>query len=381
MRICFDYSAALQQGAGIGRYSRELLPRLRALLGDERLALFANAGQRGAPPLALAALRWHRSPLANKPWRVRVAADYLLRTTQDRQFPDVALFFAADHLLPRFGEIASIINIHDLSFLTHPQYHSRASRVFQRLLMPHFARHATHITTPSEATRRDIQRFYGIAADAITVIPEGVDAQFRQPPTPDAIAALRAQFALPRPFVLYVGTLEPRKNVANLATAFAALIADPAMPPVDLVLAGGLGWLYEPTLRHIEALGLGDRVRRIGYVADADLPALYAAASVFVFPSWYEGFGLPPLEALACGTPVIASNAASLPEVIGDAGLLVAPGDTAALTAALRRLLTDATLAAQFRAHGPAHAAAFTWERTAAQTLALIEATVTRSRA
>ncbi len=327
MNLCFDYSAALQQGAGIGRYGREMLPRLRELLGDDQLSLFTNnAGQVKRDP-ALAALRWHTVPWSNKVWRLRVALDYLRRGTADHYLPGVDLFFAADHLLPRLGRAAGVINIRDLSYLTHPGYHRRFSRVYQRLMMPHFARHARAIVVPSAATRADLITYYRTPPERITVIPEGVDAQFHQPVTPSAVAALRARLGLARPFILYVGTLEPRKNIIGLLDAFAALVADPALPAVDLVLGGGRGWLYQPTLDHLARLDLGDRVRQIGYVADADLPALYGAAAVFAFPSWAEGFGLPPLEALACGTPVVASSAASLPEVVGDAGLLVDPAE------------------------------------------------------
>lgn len=371
MHLCFDYSAAAQQGAGIGRYGREMLPRLRSGLSDADLSVFYNnAGHVSLPP-AVAELRTFSTPLNNKLWRLHVWRDYLLGGKQDARFPGVDLFFAADHLLPRFEGVASIINIRDLSYLILPRFHTRFSRVFQRLLMPRFARQASHIIVPSNATRHDLTAHYHVPGDRITVVAEGVDDQFRRPVSHDDVERVRRHYDLPNPYLLYIGTLEPRKNVKGLLDAFAALLQTASLPTLDLVLAGGLGWLYEETLRHITTLGIASRVRRIGYVANEELPALYRGAEVFAFPSWYEGFGLPPLEALASGTPVVSSNAASLPEVVGDAGLLVAPEDTAGLTHALKAVLDEPDLNARLRAAGPRQAASYTWERTANQTLEL----------
>ncbi len=286
--------------------------------------------------------------------------------------PGVDCFFAADHLLPRFGAIRSIINIRDLSFILFPQYHTRFSRTFQRLMMPRFARHATHIVVPSSSTQRDIETHYDVPSDRITVIPEGVDEQFRRPVLAQERSRIRTTYDLPHPFVLYVGTLEPRKNIAGLVDAFVEVVRARGDQPLDLVLAGKLGWLHQPIVEHIAASGLGERVRRIGYVADADLPALYAAAEVFAFPSWYEGFGLPPLEAMACGTPVVSSNAGSLAEVVGDAGLLVDPASPCDLAAALRSVIDRPDLREQLARAGQQRAADYTWERTAQRTAEVI---------
>jgi glycosyltransferase involved in cell wall biosynthesis len=371
MNVCFDYSAALQQGAGIGRYGREMLPRLRDALAPDTASVFTNNAARLAWPAPLQPYQRFSVPWSNKTWRLRVALDYLLGRDRDALLPGVDLFFAADHLLPRFRAIKSIINIRDLSFVLFPQYHTRGSRVFQRLLMPRFARHATHIVVPSRSTQRDVVAQYAVPAERITVIPEGVDDRFRQPLLPDDQERIRHTYSLPHPFVLYVGTWEPRKNVEGLVRAFADVVRSFDGAPLDLVLAGKLGWLHEPITQQIAASGLGDRVRRIGYVAEGDLPALYAAATVFAFPSWYEGFGLPPLEAMACGTPVVASNAGSLAEVVGDAGLLVDPAAPHELAAALRAVVEQPDLRLRLSHAGRQRAAAYTWERTARGTAAL----------
>lgn len=372
MHVCFDYSAALQQGAGIGRYGREMLPRLRDALLPHSTSVFANDVPRVAIPPELDAYERFTVPWNNKQWRLRVAADYLWGRHRDALLPQVDLFFAADHLLPRFRSIRSIINIRDLSFVLFPHYHTRYSRTYQRLLMPRFARHATHIIVPSRSTQQDVQAHYGIGSERITVIPEGVDDQFRRPVDANDRARIRHAYDLPHPYVLYVGTLEPRKNIGGLVDAFAEVVRSSDGAPLDLVLAGKLGWLHEPILERIAMSGLGERVRRIGYVAEGDLAALYATAELFAFPSWYEGFGLPPLEAMACGTPVVSSNAGSLAEVVGDAGLLVEPGSRHELAAAIRAVVEQPDLGARLGHAGRQHAATYTWERTAHETAKLV---------
>lgn len=372
MNICVDISAMLQQSAGIARYVREMLPRLRRLASGDQISLFFNNSRRVTLPPQHADLARYSVALTNKTWRLRVAADYLRRSDMDACFPGIDLFFATDHLLPRLRRTRCVINIRDLSYLLQPAFHNRLSRIYQQALMPRFAEHADRIIVPSEVTRRDLLRCYGLAGDKLSVVPEGVDERYREAIRPHERARVRARHALPGRYLLYVGTLEPRKNIVGLLEAYAALLRRGLADDLTLVLAGKPGWRYAPTLRRIGKLGIEARVRRLGFVAEEDLPALYAEASAFVFPSFYEGFGLPPLEAMACGTPVIASNTASLPEVVGEAGLLIDPHDTRQLTAALEALLADEHLAARLRAAGPQQAAPFTWERTAERTLALL---------
>ncbi len=372
MRVCFDYSAALQQSAGIGRYGREMLPRLRDALLPDSLSLFANGASHLSVPPELDGFERFTVPWTNKQWRLRVASDYLLRRDRDARLPGVDVFFAADHLLPRFRAVRSIINIRDLSYLLFPHYHTRYSRTFQRLMMPHFARHATHIVVPSYSTQRDIVSHYAIPPERITVIPEGVDAQFWRSVDASERRRIRQTYDLPHPYVLYVGTLEPRKNIVGLVDAFVEVVRSSDGTPLDLVLAGKVGWLHEPILERIATSGIGARVRRIGYVAEGDLPALYATAELFAFPSWYEGFGLPPLEAMACGTPVVSSNAGSLSEVVGDAGLLVDPASTHELATAIRAVVEQPDLRARLSRAGQDRATAYTWERTAQQTAQVI---------
>jgi glycosyltransferase involved in cell wall biosynthesis len=192
-----------------------------------------------------------------------------------------------------------------------------------------------------------------------------VDAHFRPLPVAQ-VAAFRAEHGLPERFILFVGTLEPRKNVARLIEAFSRLPKN--RPP--LMLVGGRGWFYDEVFRQIQVLDLSDQVRHLGYVPAEELPLWYNAASLFVYPSLYEGFGLPPLEAMACGTPVVASNGSSVPEVVGPAGLLVEPTDTEAMAAAMERALSDQDLRLRMRAAGLVQASGFSWRQTALGTVA-----------
>ena len=222
---------------------------------------------------------------------------------------------------------------------------------------------ARRIIAVSESTRRDLVEIYGISPAKIDVVHNGVDASF-QPLPADQVAAFRQQRGLPDRFVLFVGTLEPRKNVVRLIEAYAKLPKE--RPP--LVLVGGKGWFYDEIFGRVEALALAGEVHFAGFIPAEDLPLWYNAADLFVYPSIYEGFGLPALEAMACGTAVIASTASSLPEDVGKAGKLVDPTDTDALTTAMEQVLSDRDLQEQMQAAGLAQAGGFSWERAARQT-------------
>jgi glycosyltransferase involved in cell wall biosynthesis len=267
------------------------------------------------------------------------------------------------------GPLASrcpfVVTVHDLSFLRYPQSFRALNRLYLTYGTRWSVQRAQRVIAVSESTKRDLVRQYGLSPAAVDVVYNGVDPSFRPLPAAE-VAAFRAGRDLPERFVLFVGTLEPRKNVVCLIEAYARL--PEARPP--LVLVGGKGWLYDEIFARVEALALGGAVRFAGYVPADELPWWYNAATVFVYPSLYEGFGLPALEAMACGTPVITSTASSLPEVVGQAGLLVDPADVGALTAAMEQLLGDAAMQDNMRAAGLAQAQNFSWQRAAAETVA-----------
>ena len=363
--FCVDLSAAAHERAGLGRYAASLAEAL--VEQGVPLTAFVNdvKGSHLQPPLS--ELPTHTARLPRRRWRLRAAASYFGGPSMDRAFRGVGLFHATEHLLPKLTEARSVFTLHDTAFLNFPQYHLPRNRIFLRTMMPRFLERADRIIAVSENTRRDALRFYPLDPETIDVIPEGVDARFRPILDRTSISSVRHRYRLPERFILSLGTIEPRKNLPTLLEAYAALRS--RHPDVHLVIAGGNGWLYERFFDRLRTLGLEGEVVLTGYVPDEDVPALLNAAEVFAFPSEFEGFGLPPLEAMACGVPVVCSNAASLPEVVGDAGLQLPPREVHAWVAALDGVLSDSRLRSELRARGLARAGRFTWDLAAKRTL------------
>jgi glycosyltransferase involved in cell wall biosynthesis len=280
-----------------------------------------------------------------------------------RRPPD--LLFVPAHVLPLVRPRRAVVTIHDLGYLSFPQSHTRRQRLELQLSTAWNARAAARIIAVSQATRDDLVRHYRVPAGKIAVVHHGVEPRFR--PTPDPAAP--ARYGLPARYLLYLGTLQPRKNLERLLQAYAGLPGE--APP--LVLAGARGWYFTRIAAAIAALGLAGRVLLPGYIADDDVPALLTAATALVYPSLYEGFGLPALEAMACGTPVIAANSSSLPEVVGTAGLLVDQLQVDEIAAAMQRLLADEALRGTLSRQGRERAALFSWDRCARETLSVLE--------
>jgi glycosyltransferase involved in cell wall biosynthesis len=328
---------------------------------------------------------------------VRLSAEVVLRP------PDV--LFVPAHVLPLGAPLRrgmrTVVTIHDMGYLHFPDAHTPAHRLYLRLSTRWSARAATRLIAISAVTRDDLVRFAGARPDKIAVIHHGVSPRFRPVEDHAALAAAQAKYGIRPPYILYVGTIQPRKNLARLLEAFAQLdqrrktkdersrsavhidepssfVLRPSSAPesIQLVIAGKRGWLSDEIQRQAARLfgASSQAVRFTGYVADDDLPALLSGALAFAYPSLYEGFGMPVLEAMACGAPVLTAATSSLPEVAGDAALLVDPEDTAAIAAGLARLASDAALRADLRARGLARAAMFTWDRCAGETLRVLRA-------
>ncbi len=259
--------------------------------------------------------------------------------------------------VPPHGRAPLVVTVLDLIFLLFPDYHNRRTRWTARMGLSRASRQAAAFISISHNTADDLMRLTGIPKHKIYVTPLAAEDYFRPVP----YSKIRKRYGLEGPFVLYVGTLEPRKNLITLVRAFAAL-DDPGL---KLVIAGKKGWMYQDLFAIVEKLGLTSRVIFTGFVSDTDLPALYSAAQVFVYPSLYEGFGLPILEAMQCGTPVITTNVSSLPEVSGDAALLVAPDNVRELSAAMRRILAEPGLREELRGRGFKRSQCFSWRKTA----------------
>ena len=336
-----DTRPATAHFPGIGRYVRSLAEALPPLLAeDERLLLLTPS--EGAGPFSL-----------RQQWEIP------LRLRRRR----AALYHSTYYLMPYFGLPPTLLTLYDLIPLRFPALSTPRARLLFRWTTTLALRRATHALAISEATRQDFLRTFRLPPERISTVPLAAAPRFRPQP-PQVIEALRRRLGLPPRFVLYLGSNKPHKNLVRLVEAWAGVEG-----PVRLVIAGAWDARFPQARERAAALGLEDRILWPGRVAEEDLPALYAAAESFVFPSLYEGFGLPVLEAMACGTPVACSATSSLPEVAGEAALLFDPTQVEAIREALHRLTTDAELRAALTERGLEQARRFSWERTAAATL------------
>jgi glycosyltransferase involved in cell wall biosynthesis len=372
--IGIDYTAAHEQSAGIGRYVRELITALAAHDSDTPYRLFvAGATRRTLPPAPGPNFTWYPTRITPL-WFARLWHRLQVPLPVEMFTGRVRLFHATDFTLPPILPAArALLTVHDLSFVRAPETATPVLKAYLDRVVPRSVRRADHVLADSQATKDDLMALYDTPPDKITVLLSGISPHFRRVDDAAARAAVYQRYNIPvgRPYIFSIGTVQPRKNYARLIEALAAL--GPDFADYQLVIAGGRGWLDSPIYRAVSDFGLADRVHFIGFARDGDLPALYSAATCLAYPSLYEGFGFPVLEAMACGTPVITSNCSSIPEVAGDAALLVDPYDVGAIADALRRLLVANALRADLVARGYTQAACFTWARTAGQLRAVYE--------
>ncbi|NNJ11389.1 glycosyltransferase family 4 protein [Chloroflexales bacterium ZM16-3] len=369
MIIGVDYTAAAWQGAGIGRYTRELLaaaiPRDRAL----RYVLFYAAG--GLPPnspylrdladLCAANPNVRARPIPISPRLLTILWQRLrLPIPVESLIGKIDILHAPDFVLPP-TRARALLTVHDLTFMARPETADAGLRRYLMAAVPRSLRRADMVLADSQATRADLGRLLGVDVGRVRVLYPGVSPRFRPLPAA-ACEPLRAQLGLPESFLLFVGTLEPRKNLVRLIEAFGRLSDMGAHPGLSLVIAGRRGWLYEEIFAAVDRLGLAERVYFLDFIDDSHLPGVYNLARAFVYPSLYEGFGLPALEAMACGTPVVTANLSSLPEVVGDAAVLVDPLNPDVIADGILRALDDA---GRLRAAGPIQARRFSWETAA----------------
>jgi len=278
----------------------------------------------------------------------------------------VDLFHAPHYVLPPLTPCRSVVTIHDCIHLRFPQYlPSKVGYAYARAQMWMATHKAARVMTVSEASKRDILRYFRVPESRIDVIYNAIDERFWLEPDADEIARVRERYRLTGPFVLYAGNIKPHKNLERLIEAFTLMRQhSPSLKDLQLLIIGDEISKYASLRRAVHRYKLHKHVRFFGFVSDQTLAALYRLADVFVFPSLYEGFGLPPLEAMASGTPVIASNVSSLPEVVGDAALMIDPYEPGAIADAMRQVLTDSALRADLRRRGLARAREFSWERS-----------------
>ena len=377
MRILIDYTAAIAQGAGIGRYTRSLVDGLARIDSEDRFTLFSAerpTNARGFP--SAPGFRTVTGPLNNR--RMTILWHRLRLPLPIETFAGRAdVLHAPDFSLPPTRGARTVVTIHDLAFMTHPECAVPSLRAYLNRVVPRATHHADHIIATSQRTADDLVELLGVSPKQMSVILQGVDPSVRRVEEPERLRAAVARYGLRQPFALAVGTIEPRKNFSRLIEAF-SLIRGRADGPEQLVIAGRKGWLYDDVFQTVERLGLRDAVRFLDYVPDGDLPVLYSLAAVVAMPSLYEGFGIPVVEAMACGTPVVASSAGSLPEIVGDAGLLAAPDDVEGLAAQLVRAVSDAPSRAWMVERGYARVRLFDWDTAARQHLAVYRAVAQR---
>lgn len=367
--IGLDVTAAVTQGGGIGRYTRELVWALAERADSYAYRFFSARPPAQLPvasPIPTAQHIVYRQAPFSARWLYRIW--YRLRLPLPVQLftGRVDLFHSPDFVLPPvFGDVPTLLTVHDLSFHYYPETFTPALVNYLNRVVPWSVRRATHVVADSIATKNDLIQLWDVEPEKVTVLYSGVHPRFEPVTDEERLVAVREKYDLGRdPYLLSVSTVQPRKNFQMLIRAFKPLAAEMSH---NLVIAGGKGWLSDQVLAEVERQSLQGRVHFLGFVADEDLPALYSAASLFAFPSLYEGFGLPLLEAMGCGVPVLTSNASSLPEVAGEAACQLSPHDETGWTETMARLLGDDSARAKMVAAGFRQARRFSWSRAADQ--------------
>ena len=363
MRVGIDARLFHHQPAGISHYTKHLIEELAQLDRETTYTVFQH--------------RKHREPMVRAP-------NFLRRTlftpvhrrveqpmlAAELSFHSLDLLHSTDFIPPLYSNIPSVITVYDLAFLRWPQFLTESHAAYYSQI-DRAVRHAQHIIVPSQSTKNDVVGQLGASPKKISVIYGAAASLYRPLPRARCRATMRAKYGIPEQYIFFVSTIEPRKNIGGLLNAFHHLRKRYNVEDVGLVLAGKPGWLYEEVFRRVEELDLKQSTFFVGRVPDEDLSQLFVGARCHVHPAFYEGFGLPPLQAMACGTPTIVGNTSSMPEVVGDAGLIVDPSDWEEIAVAIHRLLTDDELHAELRQKGLQRASVFSWSRAAAETLAV----------
>jgi glycosyltransferase involved in cell wall biosynthesis len=354
------------RSAGVSTYSQNLLCALAESSGEHRISAFLNDPGFACTGLSLHRTQWPaHQPLARIAWE-QVALPAALKQVR------ADLVHGLVNVLPLATRVPGVVTVHDLSFLRMPERFPKAKRFYQTWLCEQSTRRARRVIAVSRQTADDLIKFFGTESQKIEVVYNGVAGHF-SPLSPEKVTAFRLQENLPDRFLLYVGTLEPRKNLVRLLEAFARWrVSAPAVDrEIALILAGAKGWFYDEIFQRVHSLNLNDVVHFPGFVPTESLPYWYQAAMAFVYPSYFEGFGMPVIEAMACGTPVLCSRAPGVAEVAGDAAHTFAPEDTDAMSQLIGNIVADDSLRSDLRQRGLEHARRFSWQRSAAETLAI----------
>jgi glycosyltransferase involved in cell wall biosynthesis len=363
VRIAIDASTISTQG-GPRTYVLGLIDALLLIDHENEYVIFYNDPVHcGRYPRTKEIVLPGKSPLARL-WREHV----LLPNACRRERIDV--LHCPKSAIPFRSPCPVVVTLHDLIPVKHPELEKRAAQLYWRLHIRRAAQKSDFVITISEWAKTEIMEEYGVPEGRIAVIMQSYDPRMLLPRDPEQGRVIRKRHGLSEGYILYVGTIQPRKNLISLIEAYELLKCDRATVP-KLVIAGRKGWMYDTIFSRISDLGLTEDIVFIGFVDDDELPFIYDGASVFIYVSLLEGFGRPPLEAMACGVPVITSNTTAIPEVVGEAGITVNPTDIKGIAAALQQILSDPVLAASLREAGKKRAALFSWETAARETLAI----------
>ncbi|HEX6484251.1 MAG TPA: glycosyltransferase family 1 protein [Ktedonobacteraceae bacterium] len=377
MRIAIDYTAAIRQGAGVGNYVRSLVDAMLAQDTTNEYTLLTSGRPTRERPFPIGKnvrgrsilipdhylnILWYR-------WRLPLYANFF--TGQ------VDIYHGPDFVLPPLnGKLRKIVTVHDLAFLEHPEYAVPELTAYLTRVVPEAVASADIVAAVSQVTAQTLTEHFKIPPEKIPIVPNGIRPYFQRITDPILLGATLHKYGLKHPLVLGVGTLEPRKNHPGLIKAFYKAQSSGGkgkQRPAMLALAGGPGWMYDETRQLVADLKLEKKVRFLGRVSELELITLYSLADVFAYPSFFEGFGVPPLEAMACGAPVITSNTSSLPEIVGDAALLVDPHNTGEIAQAITRLLENEELREELREKGYQQVKQYTWPNSARKMLSVYE--------
>ncbi len=361
MRIGIDARLSYHQPAGISRYTKHLIEELAQLDRETSYTVFQHRKQR--EPLTNAP-NFHRRTLFT-PVHTRVEQPML---AAELSFHTLDLLHSTDFIPPLRSRVPSVITVHDLAFLRWPHFLTESHAAYYSQI-DRAVSHARHIIVPSESTKRDVVKQLGASPKKISVIYEAAAPHYVPLLQEECLTAMQRKYGIPEKYIFFVSTIEPRKNIGGLLEAFHHLRKYYGGEDTGLVLAGKPGWLYEEVYRKVEQLDLGQSTFFLGRVPDEDLHQLFVGARCHAHPAYYEGFGLSPLEAMACGTPTIVSNTSSMPEVVGDAGLIIDPSDWEEIAVAMHRLLTEDELHKELSQKGLQRASVFSWSRAASETL------------
>lgn len=363
MKIGIDASRiALEERTGTENYTAKLIDKIKELDRSNKYVLYFNKTPKYFE-ISQQNVSTRVIPMARFWTQFRLAVECLVNP------PDI--LFVPAHTIPviRWPRLKTIVTVHDLGAEFLAQYHQFPQKLYLNWSTEFVARHATHLIAVSEATKKDLIKQMKVDPKRITVVPEAVEQSLFYKREANEIMQVKKELGITKPYLLFVGTIQPRKNLLKLIEAFSKL----ENKDLELVLAGKPGWLFEEIYEAPKKFRVDDRVKFVGYVKDDQLPALYSGAEVFVFPSLYEGFGLPILEAMSCSTPVLTSNVSCMPEVAGGNAVVINPNKTSEITAGIERLLKDKSLRQKLSESGRNWAGNFTWERAAEETIKVFE--------